>query len=289
MRYEWISFTTDYGLTDPFVGICHGVIGRIAPHARVIDITHGVPAGAIRHGAHTLAQSVAYLPGCVHCAVVDPGVGTARRGIALVADGGLLVGPDNGLLLPAAEALGGAREAYELTAAEYRLGEVSATFHGRDIFAPAAAHLATGVAPAALGPAVRPGELELLPEPHVRVRDGTLTAEVLTVDAFGNVQLAATEADLADAGLARDPVRVDAGTGDHTGDHIATPGRTFADVEPGRLVLLVDSAGWVALAVNRGSAAAQLGLTALPRSPSGSQERTVTLSPSATSPGASTA
>lgn len=272
MRYGWISFTTDYGLADPFVGICHGVLARIAPLSRVIDVTHGITAGALRQGAYTLAQAVVYLPQAVHCAVVDPGVGTSRRGIVLVAREGLLVGPDNGLLLPAAEALGGAVAARELTAEAYRLAEVSATFHGRDVFAPAAGYLANGTDPDELGPDAPLAGLEHMPEPAVRVRAGSLTADVLAVDGFGNVQLAAAAARLAEAGLRTgEAIRVEVGG---TG-HDAVLGRTFADVAPGALVLLRDSSGLAALAVNGGSAAAQLGVAG----DGGSHDRTVTLSP----------
>ncbi|MBA0127538.1 SAM-dependent chlorinase/fluorinase [Haloechinothrix sp. YIM 98757] len=282
MRYEWISFTTDYGLADAFVGTCHGVIARVAPEARVMDVTHGIPAGAIRQGAHTLAQAVPYLPGAVHCAVVDPGVGTARRGIVVVAAQGLLVGPDNGLLLPAATALGGAETAFELASSAYRLPEVSATFHGRDIFAPAAAHLATGIEPARFGPEVPLDRLERIDEPVARLDGGTLRTEPLTVDGFGNVQLAATGAQLAELGVrAGEPVAVTV----HGSRHSAVRGGTFADAPVGDLVLLSDSAGHAALAVNGGSAAAQLGLD----SAWASQECTVTVSPTETAPGVSTA
>lgn len=261
MRYDWISFTTDYGLTDPYVGICHGVIGRIAPHSTVLDLTHGVPPGDVRHGGFTLAQSVAFLPPAVHLAVVDPGVGTHRRAIALVAADGVLVGPDNGLLPRAADALGGPRQAFELTAAEFRLPWVSATFHGRDVFAPAAAHLACGVAPESFGPEVPLHQLERLPSPAPSVRTGAVVTEVATVDRFGNVQLTAPAQALAEAGFAdgdRVVVRLGPGSAEGSGGVV---GRTFADVDDGDLIVLGDSAGLVAVAVNGGSAAHRLGLT----------------------------
>ena len=257
MRYDWISFTTDYGLTDPYVGVCHGVIGRIAPHARVLDVSHGVPAGGIRHGGFTLAQAVGYLPPAVHLAVVDPEVGTTRRGIVLVAADGVLVGPDNGLLPPAADVLGGPQQAFELTAQAYRLPQVSATFHGRDVFAPAAAHLASGVKPAELGPSVPLEQVQRLAAPAPSVRQGTIVTEVATIDHFGNVQLAAPAAALAAAGFG-DGDRVGVGPGSARLAGIV--GRTFADVDDGQLVVLVDSAGLVAVAVNGGSAAHRLGL-----------------------------
>ncbi|BCB82361.1 hypothetical protein Pflav_087710 [Phytohabitans flavus] len=189
--FSWISFTTDYGLSDGFVASCHGVIARLAPEARVIDVTHGVAPGDVARGAAVLAQTVPYLPPAVHVAVVDPGVGTSRRGIAARAPGGVLVGPDNGLLPWAVDALGGAEELVELANPEWFLADVSSTFHGRDIFAPVAAHLALGADLADAGPAADPATLVRLPEPVVAVGDGWLEAEVLTVDRFGNVQLAA--------------------------------------------------------------------------------------------------
>lgn len=281
MRYEWISFTTDYGLDDAFVGICHGVIGRIAGHARLIDVTHGVPAGDIRYGAHTLEQAVGFLPPAVHLAVVDPGVGSSRRGLVVVARDGLLVGPDNGLLPPAADVLGGVIAAYELTSSEFRLPKVSATFHGRDVFAPAAAHLASGVPPDRFGPPVTESRLERLPSPAPTVRPGALVTEVLSVDHFGNVQLAAADSALSDAGFGEgQPVIVRLGESRHAG----VIGRTFSDVEEDELVVLVDSMARVALAINGGSAATRLGVTHRHLA----QECAITGSPTATGPGVST-
>jgi S-adenosylmethionine hydrolase len=253
--YEWVSFTTDYGETDGFTAVCRGVIARIAPHARVIDVTHLVAAQDVRRGAAVLAQTIPWLPPAVHLAVVDPGVGTDRRGICLVTGSSVLIGPDNGLLVAAAEALGGASAAYHLTDETYWLAPVSATFHGRDVFAPVAAHLCAGVEPAALGPQVPLESLVRLPAPAVTVEVGRLSAEVLTVDVFGNLQLAATTADLAASGL---------GAGDRTYVHIgptvhpALVARTFGDVGPGELVVYPDAAGYIAVAVNGGSAAAAL-------------------------------
>ena len=143
-----ITFLTDFGLADDFVGVCHGVMKRIAPDCEVIDITHGIAPQAVLQGALTLANTLPYMPSGVHLAVVDPGVGTGRRALALRSgDGRFFVGPDNGLLLPAAERLGGIEAAHELTNPEYMLEPVSRTFHGRDVFSPAAAHLASGVDP----------------------------------------------------------------------------------------------------------------------------------------------
>jgi S-adenosyl-L-methionine hydrolase (adenosine-forming) len=255
VRNSWISFTSDYGVEDGFVAACAGVIATIAPDARVLTVTHSVPPQDIRRGATVLAQTVPYCPQAVHLAVVDPDVGTPRRPVAIVAEGGVFVGPDNGLLMPAADALGGARAAYELVEPKYRLSTVSATFHGRDIFAPAAAHLATGVDPELLGPAIDPAELVRLPKPRIVAEQGELTTEVLGTDHFGNLQLAARLTDLAAFGATPgETVRVQV-----RGQALpATVGRTFADVPLGETVVFVDSAGHVAIAVNGGSAANHL-------------------------------
>ena len=253
VRYQWISFTTDYGLADGFVAACHGVIATTSPGARIIDVTHQVAPQHVRRGAVAIAQTVPYLPESVHLAVVDPGVGTTRRGIVVEALDGLLVGPDNGLLPPAADALGGIRAAYELVEPAYRLATTSATFHGRDVFAPAAAHLARGVAPAEFGPEL--AELVRLPDPEVVARPGRLRAEVLTVDGFGNVALAATQEHLTRAELSG-TVHVQCGGVTMVG----RVGRTFGDVADGALVFYSDSSACPTVAVNGGSAAEALGL-----------------------------
>lgn len=256
MSYDWISFTTDYGIDDGFVGVCEGVVARISPRPRVIHISHTVPPQDVRRGAAILAQAVSYLPPAVHFAVVDPGVGTDRRGLVVVAAEGVLVGPDNGLLVPAAELLGGVRAAYELINPAYHLSTVSATFHGRDVFAPAAAHLAAGVAPENFGPAVDAADLVRLPEPETTVEPGKLTTEIRYIDTFGNIQLAATGADL-DASGARAGATAHAHLNGRSVN--ATVGRTFADAILEGLIVYVDSGGRVALAVNGGSAAADFG------------------------------
>lgn len=243
-RYGWISLTTDYGTFDGFVAACHGSIARIAPDVRVIDITHHVPPADVTRGAHVLAQTAPYLPESVHCAVVDPGVGTDRRGIAIATPGGILVGPDNGLLVPAAEALGGIDTVVELSNKDWFLGDLSRTFHGRDLFAPAAARIALGAELAEGGPRVDADTLVRLPAPVVSVGDGYFEAEVLTVDRFGNVQLAAT-------GGVLDRVGQDLVV---NGGVRARRGATFADVDPGDLLVYEDSAGQVAVAVNNGRA-----------------------------------
>ncbi|MEG3637548.1 SAM hydrolase/SAM-dependent halogenase family protein [Micromonospora palythoicola] len=259
---EVVSLTTDYGLADGFVAACHGVIARLAPALRVIDVTHLVSPGDVRRGAAVLAQTVPHLPPGVHVAVVDPGVGTSRRGVALGTPEGLLVGPDNGLLLDAAAALGGMTGAVELTNPRWLAPRVSATFHGRDVFAPVAARLALGAPLTDAGPAVDPATLVRLPEPLVRQLPDGFVAEVLTVDHFGNVQLAAP-AELLDPLPAR--VRVRPMTGDPAAEdgpsavdgweREVVHGRTFGDAPVGALVAHVDSTGRVALSVNGGHAA----------------------------------
>ncbi|HEX7743774.1 MAG TPA: SAM-dependent chlorinase/fluorinase [Micromonosporaceae bacterium] len=241
--YPWISLTTDYGLSDGFVAACHGVIARLAPPVRVIDVTHAVPPGDVVRGAAVLAQTVVHLPAAVHVAVVDPGVGTARRAIAVGTPGGLLVGPDNGLLPWAADALGGPREVVELANRAWFAEKVSHTFHGRDIFVPVAARLATGSALHQAGPALDAADLVRLPEPVVAIGDGWLETEVLTVDRFGNVQLAAPASAL-------DGFGPELSVG---GVH-AVRGKTFGEVRAGGLVVYADSADHVAVAVNGGRA-----------------------------------
>ncbi|WP_146779063.1 SAM hydrolase/SAM-dependent halogenase family protein [Actinomadura craniellae] len=252
--YQCITFLTDYGLDDGFVAACHGVAARLAPEIRLIDITHLVPPGDVRRGAAVLAQTVPYLPAGVHVAVVDPGVGTARRGVAVQSGGRVFVGPDNGLLSWAATV---PSRAYELTNEELWLSPVSATFHGRDVFMPVAARLAAGLPLAEVGREIGPAELVALPAPTRLVRDGAAEGEVVTVDRFGNVQLAVTGADLDRLGAVRGATLT------------VTVGRrrlvvpyleTFGSVPPGELVAYTDSAGLVALAVNGGDAAQRLGL-----------------------------
>src|SRR3954470_15061344 len=179
----FITFLTDFGLEDDFVGTCHGVIKRIAPEAQIIDLTHGVRPGRIQQAALVLANALPYTPVGVHLAVVDPGVGGGRRPLALRdGEGRLYVGPDNGLLLPAADRFGGVVEAHELANPAYALESVSRTFHGRDLFAPAAAHLARGVPLSELGPPVDPEALVRLDLPDPEVGESRIAATVLGVD-----------------------------------------------------------------------------------------------------------
>jgi len=255
--FDSISFITDYGLEDGFVAACHGVAARIAPAARVIDITHLVQPGDVRRGAAVLAQTAPYLPPSVHVAVVDPGVGTARRGVAVQAGDGILVGPDNGLLSWAIAALGGASRAFQLTNGDLWLHPVSPTFHGRDIFMPVAAHLAGGKDLAVAGDEIDLADLVTLPAPTSRVHDGEAEGEVMSVDRFGNVQLSIVAADVGELGIGYgSPLVVRAGRRQLTVPFL----ETFAAVAPGEIVAFTDSAGLISLAVNAGDAAQQLGL-----------------------------
>jgi S-adenosyl-L-methionine hydrolase (adenosine-forming) len=256
-RFRYLSFLTDYGLEDGFVAACHGVGARLAPHAAIIDVTHLVPAGDIRRGAAVLAQTVPYLPPAVHVAVVDPGVGTARRGVAVAAGDSVFVGPDNGLLSWAVAACGGAARAFSLTNSGLWLDRVTATFHGRDIFMPVAAHLATDAELTAAGEEIDVAALVTLPTPERLVRDGTAEGEVLTVDRFGNVQLTITGSDAATIGVTSGGAML-VRSGRH---QLTVPYRDmFGAVAPGELVAYADSAGLVSIAVNGGDAARRIGL-----------------------------
>lgn len=255
----WISFTTDYGRADGFVAACHGVIARLAPLVRVIDVSHELRPGDVRGGAALLAQTLPYLPEAIHLAVVDPQVGTARRAVAVRAARGVLVGPDNGLLSWAVDALGGAVAAVELTNREWFQQPVSRTFHGRDIFAPVAARLAAGAPFEEAGTPVPLESLLRLPEPTWQAGHGWLAAEVVTVDRFGNLQLAAPAEELPRLAPPGTPLTI--GRLPHPGRTFpAVVGGTFADVVAGGLVVLVDSADRVAVAVNGGRAVDVLGV-----------------------------
>jgi hypothetical protein len=228
-------------------------MNRIAPDAEVIDITHGIAAQEVLQGALVLADTLPYFLAGVHLAVVDPGVGTDRKALAVRSgDGRTFVGPDNGLLLVAAEKLGGVERAVELTSPEHRLEPVSKTFHGRDVFSPAAAHLANGVALDQLGPDVPAEELVRLDIPKAEVGQTRLRARILYVDRFGNVQLGATREDLEQAGIVPgSQVEIEAGFD----AFFAVAARTFADVRPGDVVLYEDANENVSIALNGGSAA----------------------------------
>ena len=246
-----ITFLSDYGLADEFVGVCHGVIAARCPQARIIDLTHGIPRHDIRRGALTLAAALPYLPVGVHLAVVDPGVGSDRRAIALrTGDGRSFVGPDNGLLTLAAEPVA----AVDIGASAHRLEPVSRTFHGRDLFAPVAAALAAGASLEEVGEPVDPGGLVRLELVEARLEGDLLLAEVLAVDSFGNLALNASAGRFELDGV--EHARVFAGEASLG----VARASTFAAVDEGFGVIYPDSTGHWAIAVNGGSAAAALGV-----------------------------
>jgi S-adenosyl-L-methionine hydrolase (adenosine-forming) len=254
----FIAFLTDFGLQDDFVGTCHGVIAQIAPEARVIDITHGIAPQAVLQGALVLRQTAPYLPVGVHLAVVDPGVGTERRPIAIrTVDGRTFVGPDNGLLSLAADEIG-IEAVHELANADYRLPLISRTFHARDVFAPAAAHLANGVPLAELGPALPPEGLMRVDVPEPDLGLAQASATVLAIDRFGNVSLNLRRAQVDELGIAAgDSVEVRL-TFDR---YYALVTETFAAAPSGELILYEDSYGYITLAISQGSAASLTGVS----------------------------
>ena len=251
----FVTFLTDFGLQDDFVGTCHGVIKRIAPQAQIIDITHGIPPQAVLQGALVLANTLPYMPVGVHLAVVDPGVGGHRRALALRdREGRQYVGPDNGLLLPAADRAG-IEEAHELANPQYALESISRTFHGRDIFAPAAAHLVSGVPLSELGPPIDPAALVRLDLPEPSFGDGVVEATMLYVDSFGNIALNLTRDGVERAGVVPG-TRVEL---ELSGErYYAVAARTFADAGPGDVILYEDSYRNMSVAISGGNAAQML-------------------------------
>jgi S-adenosylmethionine hydrolase len=254
-----LTLLTDYGQQDEFVGVCHAVArGILPPDVPVVDLTHGIERHDVRHGALSLRNALPYVPAGVHVAVVDPQVGTERRAVAVrCGDGRVLVGPDNGLLSLAWERAGGAVEAIDVSRSQHRLEPVSATFHGRDVFVPVAAHLAAGAELLDAGEPLAIDELELLTLPEPRIVADTAVAHALLVDGYGNVSLDLRHEHM----LALDltiGARVEVATGGRSA--AATVVQTFADVGAGDLLVYEDAWGAVALAVNRGDAAAELGI-----------------------------
>jgi S-adenosyl-L-methionine hydrolase (adenosine-forming) len=257
-----ITFLSDYGLLDEFVGVCHGVIARRCPSARVIDLTHSLPRHDVRAGAIVLRSALPYLPAGVHLAIIDPGVSAvgrhARRAVAMrtVEHDHLLVGPDNGLLMPAAERLAGVAEAVDIGESPERLQPVSRTFHGRDIFSPVAAALAAGAPLSEVGEPLAVEQLRRFGLPTAQLNEGSLTVHVLRGDTFGNLILDATEEHLLSLGVAPgDTLMINHAGAVRTARYAAT----FAEVTPGELLIYEDATRMVALAVNRGSAAQLLG------------------------------
>jgi S-adenosylmethionine hydrolase len=253
---RFVSFLSDYGHTDEFVGVCKSVMLSLAPDLQIVDITHDLPVHDVRAGALTLVRAAQYLPdGGIVLAVVDPGVGTDRRLVAVEVEQGILLGPDNGLLAPAVAILGGAQRVVSLTSTEHQLPAPGPTFAGRDVLAPAAAHLAAGVDPSELGDEVDaaglvPG-LVSLPRHD---EGGAIYGEVWWIDRFGNCQLNIDPDELRAHGA--EP----GGTLEvRFGDQVRSVRwvHTYADAKPSELVLLVDSYGLASLALDRGSAAAE--------------------------------
>ncbi|WP_187369211.1 SAM hydrolase/SAM-dependent halogenase family protein [Baekduia soli] len=250
-----ITFLSDYGLEDDFVGVCHAVIARIAPDARVIDLNHGLGRHDVRTAGLVLRRALPYCAPGVHLAVVDPGVGAERRAIALrtTEEDRILVGPDNGLLSLAAQRFGGIAEVVDVGRSRHRLEPVSATFHGRDIFAPVAAHLAAGAPLGDAGDPMDPDEIVRLDMPLAILEDAVLWAHAVAFDRFGNIMLDVEHAELADSGF-------------RLGHAVVVNGRqgvyatTFSDVPPGELILYEDAYRTLSLAVNRGSARELLGV-----------------------------
>jgi S-adenosylmethionine hydrolase len=259
-----ISFTTDFGPSAP--AVCRAVMFRFCPDANIIDISHQVPRYSIREGARTLVFALPYMPVGIHVAVVDPGVGTDRLALGLrAARGDLLIGPDNGLLSAAGDALGGIVEARSLENRELMLDDVSNSFHGRDIFAPMAGHLAAGVPFETVGPTVPVERLVRLTEVRPIIGDGALESAIDHVMIFGNVTFAGLPADLEAAVgplMSGRPLLLEfpAHGGAPAAEERTVWARTFGDVPNGSSLLYADSEGHLALADNQGDVARRLGL-----------------------------
>jgi S-adenosylmethionine hydrolase len=255
VRMRPICFISDYGLTDVLVGTCKGVMNDVAPGATIIDVTHTVPEFDVIWGAEALRHATRYMPEySVHLAVVDPGDKTKRRALAAeVRSGAYLVGPDNGILLPAAEALGGIVRAVQLTNSRYHVHPVSSAFHGRDVFSPVAAHLAAGENLDDLGEGVTPASMVSLDFPGFRREPGGgVAAEIINIDRFGNARLSVMQEDLdlpydapLEIGIRNEVIE-------------ARYVETFGTAEDGDLVAVPDSHWRLSLAVNRGNAARAL-------------------------------
>jgi S-adenosylmethionine hydrolase len=256
VSFRYITFLTDFGLQDDFVGVCRGVMRGIAPDATVIDVTHGIRPQAVTQGAVVLARAIPYLPVSVHLAVVDPGVGSDRRPVAVRSNTGrIFVGPDNGLLMRAADREG-VDSARALTNEQYHLDEVSRTFHARDIFAPAAAYLAAGASFDDLGEPVEPAALIRIDLPEPEIGNDKLVANVLTIDRFGNLALNITREHLDELSLLPgDWVELQFALD----SYYAQVAETYADANPGELILYEDSYQAIAIAVRDGNAARLIG------------------------------
>ncbi|MCB0998353.1 MAG: SAM-dependent chlorinase/fluorinase [Acidimicrobiales bacterium] len=261
-RYDTVSFLSDLGTRDESVGVVKAVLADLAPHVRVLDLTHEIPPFDTRAGSLALARAVPYVPSGVVLAVVDPGVGTSRRALAIEVAGGegVFVGPDNGLLAPAIAMAGGAERCVVLSNEAFHLPSPSATCAARDVFAPAAAHLCSGVDLAELGDAVDADELLPGVVPLPRDEGDTLVCEVLWVDRFGNCQLNVGPDDIAHLGA-----RVRVLAGDPAGPsgpvvRVAARVRTYADVGVGAVGLVDDASGMVSLVLDRRAASEELAI-----------------------------
>jgi S-adenosylmethionine hydrolase len=252
-----ITFLSDYGIGDDFAGVCRAVIARLAPGTPVIDITHGVSRHDVRGGAAVLADTIPFAPTGVHLAVVDPGVGGPRRAVAVrsAGEGHLFVGPDNGLLTPALDVLGGAVEAVDISNSPFRLEPASATFHGRDLFAPVAARLAIGAELSEAGRPIEPGGLERQLPSRPRIEQQRVFAHADRIDGFGNIALDLSAGDLGGHPLAG-AARVSVGVRARRRSAIRVS--SFSEVGEGAFLFYEDSSGRMAVAVNRGSAADEL-------------------------------
>ncbi|HJT38393.1 MAG TPA: SAM-dependent chlorinase/fluorinase [Actinomycetota bacterium] len=250
--FRFITFLSDYGLEDEFVGVCRGVVKRFAPDVEILDIAHGIPPQDVSAGATVLAQAVKYMPAAVHLAIVDPGVGTPRRAVVVeTAAGSPLVGPDNGVLWLATEALGGATRAFAITNQSLFLEAPSRTFHGRDIFAPVAARIALGMDPHEVGEECSVDGLIRIDMPPAKVDDDHIHARVVQIDHFGNLQLNFGRSELEGIGvILGDATEVRVG-----GRSFSAPySQAFSEVKKGGLILLEDSHRHLTLAVNMGNA-----------------------------------
>lgn len=252
-----IGFISDFGLGDTWVGVCHAVIHERCPAARVVDLAHQIPPYDVWKAAVVSAAGVFQLPEAIHLVIVDPGVGGPRQDLCIVTQRGTrMIGPDNGVLMPAAERAGGVAEAYALHVDALGAAQPLATFHGRDVLAPAAAALACDVAPSSLGEEVDPATLAPAPFSAARMEGDYLVAQVLESDRFGSIRTSATAEDVQAHDLAGGMLEMSIG---HM--RLTVPfGLTFSDVPEGGLVALVDSSGWLTLAENTGSAFERLGV-----------------------------
>lgn len=252
-----ICFSSDFGLSDTWVGVCHAVIHQACPRAFVVDLSHQIPPFDVRSGAVLAAQGAYQLPDALHLVVVDPGVGGARRDLCLVTGTGTrLVGPDNGVLVPAALRTGGVAEAYSLAGRPLDDSAILATFHARDVLAPAVAALACGASPSDLGDSVPVESLAAAPFGPARCEGEFLLGEVLGSDRFGSLRTSISSDDVRAGNFDGHTVQLSIG---HVSLNVPF-GRTFEDVGPGELVALVDSSGWLSLAENQGSAMERLGV-----------------------------